>query len=339
MIQRVVIASASACLALLLLACERGERSEIAAELNGVVITTAELDEWIKESMFQSQAGTPAELYKLRERGLEALLQERAIELEASRRGVSPERLIELEIDALGPVGDEEIAAFYEENRAALGDDTLEQARDRIRNYLAAEREGEVQQGLREQAAVTIRLEPPRMEIAADGPSKGPENARVTIIGFSDFQCPYCRQALTALKEVLEKYPDDVRLVFRNFAIRSHRRAYAAAEAALCAAEQERFWPYHDMLFANPRALEDEDLLRYAEELGLEAARFEQCVADGEYRGQVEAETHEARSMGISGTPAFLINGLLLSGARPAEDFYRVIDAELARLGEDLGEG
>ena len=334
MIQRVVIAGASACLALLLLACETSERSEIAAELDGVVITTAELDTWIKESIFKSQTGTPAELYDLRERGLEAMLQERVIELEASRRGVSPERLIELEVDALGPVGDEEIAAFYEENRAALGDDTLEQARDRIRNYLVAEREGEAQRGLREQAEVTIRLEPPRLEIAADGPSKGPAHARVTIIGFSDFQCPYCRQSLATLEEVLEKYPDDVRLVFRNFAIRSHRRAYAAAEAALCAEEQERFWPYHDLLFANPRALEDEDLLRYAEELGLDAARFEQCLASGEHRERIEAETREARSVGISGSPAFLVNGLLLSGARPAEDFYRVIDAELARLGE-----
>ena len=334
MIQRVVIASASACLALLLLACEGSERSEIAAELNGVVITTAELDTWIKESIFRSQTGTPAELYKLRERGLEALLQERAIELEASRRGVSPERLIELEVDALGPVDDEEIAAFYEENRASLGDDTLEQARDRIRSFLAGQREGKAQRGLRERAEVTIRFEPPRLEVAADGPSKGPAHARVTIIGFSDFQCPYCQQALATLNEVLEKYPDDVRLVFRNLAIRSHPRAYAAAEAALCAREQEQFWPYHDMLFANPRALEDEDLLRYAEELGLETERFEQCVAAGEYRGQVEAETSEARSMGITGTPAFLINGRLLSGARPAEDFYRVIDTELARLGE-----
>ena len=334
MIQRVVIAGASVCLALLVLACERSERSEIAAELNGVVITTDELDTWIKESIFQSQTRTPAELYELRERGLEAMLQQRVIELEASRRGVSPERLIELEMDTLGPVGDEEIAAFHEENRAALGDDTLEQARDRIRSFLEGQRGGEAQRGLRERAEVTIRLEPPRLEVAADGPSKGPAHARVTIIGFSDFQCPYCQQALATLNEVLEKYPDDVRLVFRNFAIRSHQRAYAAAEAALCAREQEQFWPYHDMLFANPRALEDEDLLRYAEELGIETERFEQCVAAGEYRGQVEAETSEARSMGISGTPAFLINGRLLSGARPAEDFYRIIDTELARLGE-----
>jgi protein-disulfide isomerase len=334
MIQRVVIASASACLALLLLACERGEPSEIAAEMNGIVITTAELDAWIKETLFRSQTGTPAELYELRERGLEALLQERVIELEASRRGVSPERLIELEMDALGPVGDEEIAAFYEENRAALGDDTLEQARDRIRDYLLAQREGEARRGLREQATVTIRLQPPRLEVAADGPSKGPAHARVTIIEYSEFQCPFCRQAAATLREVLEKYPDEVRLVFRNFALYNHRRSYAAAEAALCAGEQEQFWPYHDMLFANARALEDEDLLRYAEELGLDTERFEQCVATGEYRSQVEAETREARSMGIGGTPAFLVNGLLLSGARPAEDFYRLIDAELARLGE-----
>jgi predicted DsbA family dithiol-disulfide isomerase len=88
------------------------------------------------------------------------------------------------------------------------------------------------------------------------------------------------------------------------------------------------------MLFANPRALEDEDLLRYAEELGLDTERFEQCVASGEYRSQVEADSREARSMGIIGTPVFLVNGLLISGARPAEDFYRLIDAELARLGE-----
>jgi protein-disulfide isomerase len=335
MIQRVAIASASACLALLLLACERGEGSEIAAELNGVVITTAELDAWIKESLFQSQARTPAELYELRERGLEALLQERAIELEASRRGVSAERLIELETGALGPVGDEEIAAFYEQNRAALDEDTLEEARDRIRDYLLARHEEKARRGLRERAAVTIRLEPPRLEVAADGPSRGPAHARVTIIEFGDFQCPFCQQVLATLEKVLEKYPDDVRLVYRNLAIRSHRRAYPAAEAALCAAEQERFWPYHEVLFANPRALEDEDLLRYAEELGLDTERFEQCVAAGEYRDQVEAESNEARSMGISGTPAFLINGLLLSGARPAEDFYRLIDAELARLGED----
>jgi protein-disulfide isomerase len=332
MIQRVAIASA--CLALLLVACERGERSEIAAELNGVVITTAELDAWIKETMFRSQAGTPAELYELRERGLEVLLQERVVELEANRRGVSPERLIELEMDALEPVGDEEIADFYEENRAALGDDRSEQVRDRIRDYLLAQREREARQGLRERAAVTIRLQPPRLEVVADGPSRGPAHARVTIIGYSEFQCPYCRQVLATLREVLEKYPDDVRLVFRNFAIESHRRAYPAAEAALCAREQEQFWPYHDTLFANPRALEDEDLLRYAEELELDTERFEQCVAAGEYGAQVEAETREARSLGISGTPAFLVNGLLLSGARPAEDFYRLIDAELARLGE-----
>ncbi len=334
MIRRVAIASASACLALLLLACEGGEGSEVAAELNGVAITTAELDAWIKESLFRSQARTPVELYELRERGLEALLQERAIELEAGRRRVSPERLIELEMEALGPVGDAEITAFYEENRAAIGDDTLEQARDRIRDYLLAQREETARRSVRERAAVTIRLEPPRLEVAADGPSKGPAHARVTIIGFSDFQCPFCRLALATLEEVLEKYPDDVRLVYRNFAMRSHPRAYPAAEAALCAAEQERFWPYHDMLFANPQALEDEDLLRYAEELGLDTERFEQCVAAGEYRDQVEAESREARSMGIGGTPAFLINGLLLPGARPAEDFYRLIDAELARLGE-----
>jgi protein-disulfide isomerase len=334
MIQRIAIAGASFCLALLLLACQKGEESDVAAELNGVVITTAELDEWIKESLFRSQTRTPTELYELRERGLQALLEERAIELEASRRGVSPERLIELEVEELGPIGDEEIVAFYEKNQAAFGADTLEQARDHIRDFLASQREGEARRGLRERAAVTIRLEPPRLEVTDDGPSKGPAHARVTIVEFSSFQCSYCRKALATLEKVFEKYPDDVRLVFRYFALRGQGGAYPAAEAALCAEEQEQFWPYHDLLFANPRALKNEDLLGYAEELGLDLERFEQCVAEGKYRGQIEADTREARSLGVSGTPAFFVNGLLLSGARPAEDFYRLIDAELARLGE-----
>ncbi len=334
MIQRVFIVTASACLALLLLACEKNEPSEIAAELNGVVITTAELDTWIKEDLFRSQAGTPTKLHELRERGIETLLVERVIELEASRLGVSPERLIEIEIEALGPVSDEAILAFYEDKREQLGDATLEQLSDRIRDFLTAQREGDARQGLRERAEISIHLEPPRLQVAADGPFKGPADARVTIIEFSDFQCPYCQRTLATLEKVLAKYPDDVRLVYRNLPLRIHRRAQPAAEAALCAGQQEQFWPYHDMLFVNSRALADEDLQRYAEELGLDTARFEECVADGTFRGQLQADTRDAQSAGISGTPAFLINGLLLSGARPAEDFYRVIDVELARLGE-----
>lgn len=334
MIQRVTSASASVCLALLLLACQGSDDSEIAAELNGTTITTAELDAWIKESLFQSQAGTPAELYELRERGLEALLETRAVELEAGRRGVSPERLIELEMDALGPVSDEEVAAFYEQNQAALGGNELEEARDRIRDYLTAQREQTVRQGLRERVAVTIHLAPPRFQIAADGPSKGPAHAPVTIVEFTSFHCSFCRQSLATIEEVLDKYPDDVRLVFRNFAISGLPQGYSAEEAALCAGDQEQFWAYHDMLFANQREFEAEDLLRYAQELGLDAQRFERCLTDGGHRAQVEAETREARSLGLSGTPAFFINGLLLPGARPAEDFYRLIDAELARKGE-----
>ena len=335
---------ASACLTLVLLACqpqtattvpETGatpdESAEVAAQVGGVAITTAELDERIKENLFQSRAGSPSKLHELRESALEQLVMERVLEAEASRREIESDELVRIETEALGPVTDEDVSAFYEENRERLGGATLEQVADRIRSFLEAQREGEAVAAIRERADVTIYLEPPRLAVATEGPSRGPEDARVTIVEFSDFQCPYCKRALPTLDAVLEKYPNDVRLVYRQLPLRSHRRARPAAEAALCAGEQDGFWPYHDKLFENVRALEDEDLLRYAGELGLDAERFEQCYTDKRYSDQVDADLLDAGTVGITSTPSFLVNGVLISGAQPVDSFTRVIDAELAR--------
>jgi protein-disulfide isomerase len=339
--------AASACLTLLVLACQPrnaatvpeddaapGEPAEVAAEVGGVAITTVELDERIKEDLFQSRAGNPSKLHELREGVLEQLVLEQIVEAEASRRGVGSDELIRIEVEALGPVTEEDVSAFYEENRDKLGGATLEQVADRIRTFLEAQRENQAVAALRERAEVTIHLEPPRLAVKPDGPSRGPEGARVTIVEFSDFQCPYCKRVLPTLDTVLKKYPEDVRLVYRHLPLRSHRRARPAAEAALCAGEQDEFWPYHDKLFENPRALEDEDLFRYAGELELDAERFEQCYSEKRFADQVDADLQEARSVGISSTPTFVVNGVVISGAKPVEAFTRVIDAELARADE-----
>jgi protein-disulfide isomerase len=180
---------------------------------------------------------------------------------------------------------------------------------------------------------VTIHIEAPRIDVAATGPAKGPADARVTIVEFSDFQCPFCQRVLPTLERVLETYPEDVRIVYRHLPLRSHGRARPAAEASLCAADQDGFWPYHDALFANTKALADEDLVRYAAESGLDAERFQRCLEERRFAAQVDEDAAAARGAGITGTPAFVVNGILLSGARPFEDFARVIDAELDRLG------
>ena len=128
-----------------------------------------------------------------------------------------------------------------------------------------------------------------------------------------------------------------MRVVYRNMPLRNHQRARPAAEAALCANEQGKFWAYHDRLFENTRKLGDEDLLRYAEELELDAAAFSKCYEEKRFAHQVETDMEDGARAGVSGTPAFFVNGIMVSGAKPAEDFFRIIDAELERL--DAGKG
>jgi protein-disulfide isomerase len=333
----------AACLALAVAACSPQQgataskppsdaASEVAATLNGEEITVAELDERIREELFRSRASDPAKLYGLRSDTLDDLIRERLLEDEGKRRGVPPEGVIELEVKELGPVAEEEIVAFYEENFAKQGERSLEEIRDQIERYLTSRRAAEVPNRLRELATVEVFLAAPRYDVAAEGPSKGPTDARVTIIEFSDFQCPYCQRVLTTMNDVLAKYPDEVRLVYRHLPLdRIHPSARGAAEAAACADEQGQFWAYHDKLFENNRALAKEDLLRYATDTGLDAARFQACFDERRFKEKVEADLQAARAVGISGTPAFVVNGVLLSGAQPAESFYKVIDQELAR--------
>jgi protein-disulfide isomerase len=338
----------AACLLVLTaLACQPGEAperrastgptgpdgGELAAEVNGTPITVAELDAFIKEELFRSRAATPAKLHELRDQYLQAMIETRVLAVEAERRGVSSERLLQDEVAALGPVTDDEVAAFYSENRERLGGATLEQVGDRIRDYLTGRRSEEAAQALRERAQVVVHMQPPRFEVAADGHARGPADAPITIVEFSDFQCPYCRRAVPTLDKVLEKYPKDVRLVYRHLPLRSHQRARPAAEASLCAGEQDQFWAYHDKLFDNSRQLEDSHLVGYAEQIGLDKNRFQQCFESGKFASQVDADLEAAQQVGITGTPAFVVNGVLISGAKPPEEFYRVIDAELARLG------
>ena len=166
---------------------------------------------------------------------------------------------------------------------------------------------------LMQEAGVKIFLEPPKppvYEIATHGyPSIGPENAPVTIVAFGDFQCPYSAQAAPTLNQALARYPGKVRVVFRNFPLSFHAYAQKAHEAAECANEQGKFWPYHDAIFANQGALGIGDLKRYATSVGLDAGQFNQCLDTGKYAEKVKQDVQEAQKYNVRGTPSFYING------------------------------
>ena len=339
MTHRLAVVAATAC-ALAFPACRAQpslrETSPRAAVVNGTAISVAAVDAWIKDELFNQKTagGNPTRTYQLRKGALARLIEHRVVEAEAKRSGLDVDAMLRRDVEANNPVTQAELVEFFEENRERMGNTTFADASPHIREYLEELRAREARQAMVARAAVTVELVPPRVEIEADGPSLGPEDAPVTIVEFGDFQCPFCRKAAGRMYSLAEKYPEEVRIVYRHLPLESiHPRARAAAEAAACAADQGLFWAYHDRLFANPRAFGDRGLRGHARELGADTAVFDACFEKREHAAVVDADVAAAAALGITGTPAFAINGILLSGLQSEETLEKLIRAELENAG------
>jgi protein-disulfide isomerase len=162
-----------------------------------------------------------------------------------------------------------------------------------------------------------------------DSPVRGAEDARVTIVEFSDFQCPYCGRVGPTLERLLEEYPDELRIVYKHLPLSFHERALPAAKASVAAGEQGRFWEFHDALFENQKELTDEKFMEIAASLGLDTEQFQRDYQSVETATRVAQDMNEARRLGVTGTPGFFVNGRFLSGARPYESFEAMVDAAL----------
>jgi len=312
--------------------------STAAATVDGETITVGELDAYIKEKLFDDATSnrSPVSLYEVRSRWLDDMINERIVEKAASAENLSIDDYLQQQADAGGAVSEEEIAAFYNDNVDQMGGMSLDQMRDRIAAYLTQQRAVTIVKNMRADSDAKVVLEPYRVAVDAIGPSRGPEDAIVTIVEFSDFQCPFCQRVAPTIDKVVAKYPTQVRFVYRNLPLNNiHSRAQAAAEAAACADKQGNFWDYHDLLFANNKALSDEDLERHASDLGLDMNAFRQCVKNRETQALVDADLAAAESLQISGTPSFLINGIPLHGAQSFEAISAVVDSEIARQSSD----
>lgn len=187
----------------------------------------------------------------------------------------------------------------------------------------------------REARARPQRPDPDRVYEVEVGrsPVRGPEEAPVTIVEFSDFECPFCRRVTPTLEKIREQYPERVKIAFKHLPLSMHRRARPAHLASEAAHRQGRFWEMHDKIFANPRDLSEEAYVRYAEEIGLDVERFKADMASEDVADAVDADLRVASSLGVTGTPGFFVNGRFLRGAQPYESFKRLIDDELAEQG------
>jgi protein-disulfide isomerase len=307
----------------------------VVAVVDGKEITEAALLDRVRGEMLKLEA----QMYEVRRNGVEELISEYLLEQAAKARGLTGDQLLQQEVDAkVGEVTAKDVEDFYAANQARIRK-PLNEVRPQLLNYLQQNRLTEARRtylkGLRDKAQVKIYLTPPIIEVSAEGaPFKGPQNAPITIVEFSDFQCSYCKRVLNVLDQVLERYPDKVKLAFRDFPILNiHPHAQKAAEAAHCAAEQGKFWEYHDLLFEHQDAIPTANFAEHAKALGLEVAAFQACLDSQKFKAKVERNYADGVKAGVSGTPAFFINGRLLSGAQPFDAFKAVIDEELERLG------
>jgi protein-disulfide isomerase len=311
-------------------------KSDVVATTSAGPITAAELDRAIA-----SRPKLARQIYDIRHDALEGMILQRLVEAEAAQRKITPEQLVAEEVGkgATTPT-DAEIKKFYDEQVASSGY-KLEDVKGQIVQHLAAERRKSTLiafvEGLKKKAQVKILLKPPRAEVEARGPSKGAENAPVTIVEFSDFQCPYCQRQEEALHKILAEYPGRVRLVFRDFPLDIHPNAQKAAQAAACADDQGKFWPMHDKLFENQGALEADKLKAYARQAGLDGKQFDTCLDKDATKERVEKSLMEGEHAGVDGTPALFVNGRLLSGATSYEDLKSAVDDELAGGGQGAG--
>ena len=311
--------------------------SDVVATIGGNDVTMAELEEIAAPQLKQLDR----QRYQILERSLDQLVEKKLIEMAAAKKGVSVESFIKSEVtDKVTEVTDAEVDAWYTENQARVRGRKKEEIADQIKQFLGQQRGGDARNALiaslREEYKVKVRFEPQRVEVeVADAPIKGGANAPVTVVEFSDFQCPYCSSVTPTLKKISEKYGDNVRIAFRHFPLAFHDKAQKAAEASLCAKEQGKFWQMHDAMFSDQNKLQVADLKTTAAGLEVDTEQFNECLDSGKYADAVKKDAEAGKAVGVSGTPAFFINGRMVEGAVPYDQLAAVIDDELERASDE----
>jgi protein-disulfide isomerase len=259
------------------------------------------------------------------------------LSMEAGERGISVEELIELEITTkIKPLTEGEMDKLFELNKTRLKG-SREEINNQITSYVMGQREKEARKIYTEELAIRYEVEysmpPVRFNIATAGhPVFGPEDAPVTIIEFSDFECPHCSKAPAELHKIYDEFEGKIRIIFRQYPLTLiHKKSWKAAEAALCAGEQGKFWEMHNLLFSGQDKLEINDLKEKAAQLELDQKKFDTSLDSGRYSEAVNLDLIEGSKAGVSGTPALFINGRPFEGRLTYDNIRQMVLEELPR--------
>jgi len=309
------------------------------ARVDGQVLTDGDLSEGAKVALAAAESRFAEEVWGIKRRALDALVEQRLLDAKARKEGVTADALVEREVTSkVTEPADSALQAIYDRTKAggrALP--PFPEVKAEIARFAKDQEAQQLRQAfvarLRAEAKVEILLPPylpAKADVKPEGPSKGDPRAPITIVEFSDYECQFCAQAEPTVKRLLEAYPGKVRLVLETYPLSIHPNAPKASEAALCAGEQQRYWDMHDLLFANQNALKVDDFKGYARRLGLDAGRFDACLDSGRMAAAVERGRKAGEKLGINSTPTFFVDGRPFVGARTFETFQEVIDYTLA---------
>jgi protein-disulfide isomerase len=279
------------------------------------------------EKQVDQMIATKSKNDDFRRQTLESMTDEYLLEQAAKRDNLSVDDYIKKESSGKNGVTDADAKKFFDQNK---GNSPVQfnQIKPQLLTMLNKQA---LLERLRKKEPVKILLEPTRVVVDSAGhPAMGPKDAPVTIVEFTDLQCPYCKAIEATLKQLRDKYGDKIRLVHMDYPLPFHQHAMDAANAARCANEQDKFWPYREALFANQGKLAPADLKATAKSLGMNTAKFDACFDSGKYDAQIKADQAAGEKVGVDGTPAFFIDGRQLTGAQPLPKFQELIDDELA---------
>ena len=316
------------------------QQSDTAARVGSRTITTKELDDRWRSDDPASQAEATQKLYDGRRGALDAIIADMLLAEAAKKKNMTAEAY---EVEEIGkrvkPVTDSEVVAFYQANVNQMQGRPLEVMAPAINRYLTEQQRATARQSLitelrKAGPEVRVMIDAPRreVEIESTDPSLGRASAPVTLIEFSDFQCPFCQRVEPTLKKIRETYGDKVRIVWKDFPLTQiHPQAFKAGEAGHCAAEQGKFWEYHDQLFGNQQALMPDDLQKYAAAVGIDAERFNSCLDTSKHAEVVRDGVAQGTRLGINSTPTVFVNGRRVEGAQAYEVFAAAIDEELSK--------
>ena len=308
---------------------------EAAFKFNGKTYTTTELVQGHENDIYELEK----KLFELKMNRVKGLVLKKLIESDPRKGSMSEEQFVEKFIVSKVKVSEAEVQAFIKE-RKIPEQHINDQLKDRIQKFIKQGKTQElVDAWLTEKIAkspVEVYFSEPMQPVfdvkVGDAPVLGNSKAKVTLVEYSDFQCPYCAKGSKIMHELKKKYGDKVQVAFKNFPLPFHKQAKGAALAGLCANEQGKnyFWKLHDYMFDNQGKLDSNNLKKIAGSFqGFDGGKFNDCVDKNKYMAKIESDIQEGQSLGVKSTPTFFLNGKIINGALPVEEFSKMIDNEL----------